>query len=148
MAEPDMAVFFTHCGFMAIILLPASSQSFSALAICCFNDRPHITNYTAQRCPSSHSSTLTFINILLVSLGADHFISPPYPPKNSAVVFIQQSNFHCNKTRFVLGSDTSGKTNIGGIIVTGGLPWLQSHSLMIGFTLCYRWLHPRLPEAV
>lgn len=74
MAEPDMAVFFTHCGFMAIMLLPASSQRVSALAICCFNDRTHITNYTAQQFPSSHSSTLTFINILLDSLGAGHFI--------------------------------------------------------------------------
>lgn len=146
MAESDMAVFFTHCGFMAIKLLPASSQRFSALAICCFNDRPHITNYIAQQCPSSHSSTPTFINILLVSLGARHFI--PLRPKNkSAVVVIQESNFHCNKTRFVLGSDTSAKTNIGGSL-SPGLPWLQSHLLMIGFTWCYRWLHPQLPEVV
>lgn len=127
--------------------LRPSSLSFNAHAICCFNDRPHITNYTAQQCPSSHSSTLTFINILLVSLGARDFISPPPPKKKSAVVIIQESNFHCNKTRFVLGSDTSGKTNIAGSLSLM-LPWLQSHLLMIGFILCYRWLHPRLPEAV
>jgi len=68
---------------------------------------PHITNYTAQQCPSPRSSTLTFINILLVSLGARHFI--PVPPKKSAVVVIQELDFHCNKTLFVLGSDTSEK---------------------------------------
>ena len=43
----------------------------------------------------------------------------PPPKKKSAVVAVQGSNIHRNKTRFVLGSDASGKTNIGGIIVTG-----------------------------
>lgn len=34
--------------------------------------------------------------------------------------------FLVTKTRFVLGSDTSGKTNIGGSL-SQRLPWLQSH---------------------
>lgn len=99
MAEPDTAMFFAHCGFMAMMLLPASSQSFSALDICCFNDRPHITNYTAQQCPSSHSSTLTFINILLVSLGARHFIHPPTPstPKGLLLLLFKSLIFIVTK---------------------------------------------------
>lgn len=76
MAEPDTTVLFTH--WYTWYCQHPNSLSFSALAICCFNDRPHITNYTAQRYPSSHSSTLTFINILLVSLGARDFIPPQH----------------------------------------------------------------------
>lgn len=111
----------------------ARVQSKLQRPLCCFNDGALITNYTAQQCPSPHSSALTFINILLVSLGARHF-TPPAPKEKSAVVVIQEFNFHCNETRFVLGSDTSGKTNIGGSL-SPRLPWLQSHSLMIGFIL-------------
>lgn len=55
----------------------ARVQSKLQRPLCCFNDGALITNYTAQQCPSPHSSALTFINILLVSLGARHFIPPP-----------------------------------------------------------------------
>ena len=113
---------------MAIMLLAAPSQSVSApsLSVVLMID-PHITNYTAQRCPSSHSSTPTFINILLVSLGAAHFI----PPSEKKVCcccccYSRVPIFLVTKTRFVLGSDTSGKTNIGGSL-SPRLPWLQSH---------------------
>lgn len=129
-AEPDMPVLFTHCGFMAIMLLAAPSQSVIApsLSVILMID-PHITNYTAQRCPSSHSSTPTFINILLVSLGAAHFI-PPSEKKRKVwcccCCYSRVPIFLVTKTRFVLGSDTSGKTNIGGSL-SQRLPWLQSH---------------------
>lgn len=68
-----------------------------------------------------------------ISFSWSYRLYPP-PQKNSAVVVIQEFNFHSNKTLFVLGSDTSGKTNIGGSL-SPMLPWLQSHLLVIGFIL-------------
>lgn len=106
-AEPDMPVLFTHCGFMAIMLLAAPSQSVIApsLSVILMID-PHITNYTAQRCPSSHSSTPTFINILLVSLGAAHFIPPLGKKKKSLMLLLllfKSPNLPCNKNSLCSG---------------------------------------------
>lgn len=67
-----MAVFFTHRGFygrhvITTIVLGRPPLSVVSVKV------PAFTDYTAQRRPSSHSSTPTFINILLVSLGARQF---------------------------------------------------------------------------
>lgn len=70
-----MAVFFTHRGFyghhvIASIVLGRPPLSVVSVKV------PAFTDYTAQRRPSSRSSTPAFINILLVSLGARQF-NPP-----------------------------------------------------------------------
>lgn len=67
-----MAVFFTHRGFygrhvIASVVLRRPLLSVVSVKV------PAFTDYTAQRRPSPHSSTPTFINILLVSLGARQF---------------------------------------------------------------------------
>lgn len=114
-AEPDVVVFFTRCSFIDIVLLPRR-LSLSAHAICCFNDGAHITNYTAQRC------LLSLVNADIhqypISPSWSHRLCHPAPNpppmEKSPVVVVQQSNFHCNIRRFVLGLHTSGKANIGG----------------------------------
>lgn len=62
---------------------------------------------------------------------------PPRPPmEKSPVVIVQQSNFHCNIRRFVLGLHTSGKANIGGMAVLVAMPTVALDGD------CY---HPRRP---
>lgn len=133
------SLFFTHCGFMDIMLLPTSDQKASAplLSVVLMMRPPYNQLYSAAA--PLFSLVIAHIHQYPISFSwsRSHFISRT---PNTLLLF-HESNFHCNKTRFVLGSDTSGKTNIAGSL-SQRLPWLQSHSLMIGFTLCYRWLHP------
>lgn len=136
------SLFFTHCGFMDIMLLPTSDQKASAplLSVVLMMRPPYNQLYSAAA--PLFSLVIAHIHQYPISFSwsRSHFISRT---PNTLLLF-HESNFHCNKTRFVLGSDTSGKTNIAGSL-SQRLPWLQSHSLMIGFTLCYRWLHPPSP---
>lgn len=86
MAEPDMAVFLAHCGFMDIKLLPASSQSLSAFAFCCFNDRPPYNQLYSAAVPLSslvntdiHQYPISFSwSRPLYPLGP---LQPPHPLK-------------------------------------------------------------------
>lgn len=95
-----MAVRFTHCDFMAIVLLPASSRSSCALPICCFNDRtPYNQLYSAA--VLLFPLVNTDIHQYPVSFSWSQTLYPAL--ENSAVVVIQKCNFQCNKTRFVLG---------------------------------------------
>ena len=70
--EADIVVFFTHCGFIATISSHTFRQSSNThrLSVVLIIYVPSITNYsTTHQCLPLHSSTLTFVNILLVSLG-------------------------------------------------------------------------------
>lgn len=102
-----MAVLFTRRGFAAIVLLPASSQSSCVLSICCFNDRTPYNQLYSTAVPL-FSLVNTDIHQYPISFSWSQTLYPAL--EKSAVVVIQKYNFHCNKTRFVLGSDTSEKS--------------------------------------
>lgn len=126
----------------AKLLFSALSQS------CCdssyFNDRPSYEYDIVQKSPSPRSSSPTFINILLVSLGSTNFIQ--HHKRSLLLLLFKSLIFIVTKNAFFWAHTLQKKTNIGGSL-SQRLPWLQSHLLMTGFILCYHWLCPLLPGA-
>lgn len=100
------------------------------LAICYFNDRPPYNQLYSAAVPL-FSLVNTDIHQYPISFSWSRALYPPPRKKKRKVCcccccYSRVPIFLVTKTRFVLGSDTSGKTNIGGSL-SQRLPWLQSH---------------------